>query len=226
MEFFDIENILFTIGKQQVSVLEFFTTISGLTCVFLASRGKSINFWIGYFYTILLFFLFMQKHLYSSMLLQPVSLVITIFGHYRWTHPKYGEENKNKELKVTILTKQRRLLHIGLVLVLAAIWGFALSKLGAIFPDTFPPARLPFLDATITMCILTAQYLSAQKKLECWAAWLTVNVTNLSQYLLVGLIFMPVVCVGYIIFAILGIKTWSKEMNAVDIPEKEKYTSI
>ncbi|MDR1199868.1 MAG: nicotinamide riboside transporter PnuC [Prevotellaceae bacterium] len=217
MDFFSIKNILFTIGNQQVSVLECFTTVSGLTCVFLASRGKSVNFWVGYFYTILLFFLFMQKHLYSSMLLQPVSLVLTIFGHYRWTHPKYGEENKNNELKVTLLTKQRRLFHIGLVIILAAIWGFVLSKLGTIFPDAFPPARLPFLDATITMCILTAQYLSAQKKLECWAAWLTVNVTNLTQYLLVGLIFMPVVCIGYIIFAIIGITTWRKEMSAIDI---------
>ncbi|MDR2653229.1 MAG: nicotinamide riboside transporter PnuC [Prevotellaceae bacterium] len=214
MDFFSINNVLFTIGSQQVSLLEFFTTISGLTCVFLASRGRSVNFWVGYFYTALLFFLFMQKHLYSSMLLQPVSLVLSIFGHYRWTHPKQSEgKNKQNELRVTVLTKDRRMLHIVLVIVLGAAWGFVLSKLSSISPNTFPPARLPFLDATITMCILTAQYLSAQKKLECWAAWLVVNATNLTQYLLVGLIFMPVVCLGYIAFAIAGIITWSKEMR-------------
>ncbi|MDR2293425.1 MAG: nicotinamide riboside transporter PnuC [Prevotellaceae bacterium] len=212
MDFFNINNIFFTISEQQVSYLEFVTTISGLTCVFLASRGKSVNFWIGYFYTVLLFFLFMQKQLYSSMLLQPVSLVITVFGHYRWTHPKQGEEtNRQRELKVTILTKNKRILHIASVIIFGAVWGFVLSKLDSIFPDIFPAARLPFLDATITMCILTAQYLSAQKKLECWVAWLTVNITNLTQYLLVGYIFMPVVCVGYIIFAITGIKIWTKE---------------
>ncbi|MDR1983860.1 MAG: nicotinamide riboside transporter PnuC [Prevotellaceae bacterium] len=211
MEFFSIENILFTIGSSKVSWLEMFSTVSGLTCVFLAARGRSINYYVGYFYTILLFFLFLQKHLYSSMLLQPVSLVISIFGHYRWTHPKIGEKNKKQELKVTTLTKQKRLFHIGLVLVLAAIWGFALSKLGSIFPNAFPPARLPFLDATITMCILTAQYLSAQKKLECWIAWLTVNITNFTQYLLVGFVFMPIVCAVYLALAVIGIKTWYKE---------------
>ncbi|MDR1552361.1 MAG: nicotinamide riboside transporter PnuC [Prevotellaceae bacterium] len=215
MDFLSIDNILFAIGGQKVSVLEFFTTISGLTCVFFASRGRSINFWVGYFYTALLFFMFMQKHLYSSMLLQPVSLVFAIFGHYRWTHPKQGEEkNRQNELRVTVLTKNRRMLHIVLVIIFGAVWGFVLSRLGLIFPDTFPPASLPFLDATITMCILTAQYLSAQKKLECWAAWLVVNATNLTQFLLVGLIFMPVVCLGYIVFAIMGIKTWIKEMKA------------
>lgn len=214
MDFLSIDNILFTIGNQQVSWLEFFSTVSGLTCVFFASRGRSINFWIGYVYTILLFFLFMQKHLYSSMLLQPVSLVLNVFGHYRWTHPRQGEKiNKQRELKVTVLTKNRRMLHIALVIIFGAAWGFVLNKLSSIFPNTFPPARLPFLDAAITMCILTAQYLSAQKKLECWVAWLTVNITNLTQYLLVGLIFMPAVCVGYIIFAIMGIRMWTKEFN-------------
>ena len=217
MDFFSIENILFTIGKQQISWLEIFTTISGLACVFLASRGRSANFFIGYLYTMLLFLLFMQKHLYSSMLLQPVSLVLAIFGHYRWTHPKSNEEkNKQRELRVTMLSKNRRMFHIALVIIGGIAWGFVLSKLGSIFPDTFPPARLPFLDATITMCILTAQYLSAQKKLECWAAWLVVNVTNLTQYLLVGLIFMPIVCVCYIVFAITGIATWMKEMKNGD----------
>jgi nicotinamide mononucleotide transporter len=63
------------------------------------------------------------------------------------------------------------------------------------------------------MCILTAQYLSAQKKLECWAAWMVVNVTNLTLYLLSGLVFMPAVCVCYIVFAITGIATWRKEMK-------------
>ena len=217
MDFFSIENILFTIGEQPISWIEIFSTVSGLACVFLASRGRSANFFVGYVYTILLFMLFMQKHLYSSMLLQPVSLVLAIFGHYRWTHPKSNEEkNRQRELRVTMLSKNRRMFHIVLVIIGGLVWGFVLSKLGSIFPNTFPPARLPFLDATITMCILTAQYLSAQKKLECWAAWLVVNMTNLTQYLLVGLIFMPAVCVCYIVFAIMGIKTWIKEMKSND----------
>jgi nicotinamide mononucleotide transporter len=213
MDFFSIENILFTIGKQQISWLEIFSTVSGLACVFLASRGRSANFFVGYLYTILLFLLFMQKHLYSSMLLQPVSLVLAIFGHYRWTHPKTGEaKNQQQELRVTTLSNNRRIFHILLIISCGIVWGFILSKLGSIFPD-LKPARFPFLDATITMCILTAQYLSAQKKLECWAAWLVVNVTNLTLYLLSGLIFMPAVCVCYIVFAIAGIATWRREMK-------------
>ncbi|MDD4670701.1 MAG: nicotinamide riboside transporter PnuC, partial [Bacteroidales bacterium] len=98
---FSTDFILFRMGGMGVSLLELLSVVTGLTCVFLAGRGKSINFWFGYVYCFLLFALFMQKHLYSSMILQPISLIINIIGHYKWTHPKAGEENKDKELKVT-----------------------------------------------------------------------------------------------------------------------------
>jgi len=60
---------------------------------------------------------------------------------------------------------------------------------------------------------LTAQYLSAQKKLDCWGAWLTVNVTNIILYILAGLIFMPLVSAGYLILAVFGFTMWRREMK-------------
>ena len=53
-----IENTLFTIGGQSVSLLETVSVVSGLLCVFLATRAKVANFWVGYIYNILLFMLF------------------------------------------------------------------------------------------------------------------------------------------------------------------------
>ena len=68
---FSIDNIFFTLGGQSVSYLEMCSVVAGLSCVFLATRGKVANFWVGYLYNILLFMMFSQKHLYSVMLLQP-----------------------------------------------------------------------------------------------------------------------------------------------------------
>lgn len=211
MDFFKIDNIFFSISGSGVSYLEFFSVILGLTTVLLATRGKSYNYWFGYVYNILLFFLFLQKHLYSSMLLQPISLTIAIFGHYRWTHPKAGEENKKSELKVTLMSNRNRFLHILIIAIFTLIWGWTLSKLHTMMPDTFSMARNPFLDAMITATLLTAQYLSAQKKLECWIAWLVVNTSNITLYLLAGLAFMPMVSFAYLILAIIGITSWYKQ---------------
>lgn len=212
-DLFSIENILFTLGGQSVSLLEFIAVVSGLSCVYLATRAKVANFWVGYLYNILLFMLFYQKGLYSSMLIQPVSFVINFFGHYRWTHPKKEEENKKHQLKITLLTNKKRIYYILQLIILGAAWGTALTYLDNIWPEIFSEARRPYLDAFVTMTILTAQFLSAQKKLDCWAAWFTVNVTNIILYILAGLAFMPLVSAGYLVLAIFGFAMWRKEMK-------------
>ncbi|MDD2358787.1 MAG: nicotinamide riboside transporter PnuC, partial [Thiovulaceae bacterium] len=80
MDFFSVENVIFQIGGQGVSLLELIAVLTGLGCVYLATQRKVLNFWFGYLYNILLFFLFFQKGLYSSMLLQPVSFAINMYG--------------------------------------------------------------------------------------------------------------------------------------------------
>lgn len=205
---FSTDNVLFTIGGGEISLLETLSVISGLSCVFLATRGKVANFWIGYLYNILLFLLFYQKGLYSSMMVQPISLVINFFGHYRWTHPREGEENSRNQLRVTLLTPKKRLYFVVQIALFTLIWGALLTKLHLLLPSLFDVAKKPFLDAFVTITILTAQYLSAQKKLECWAAWFTVNITNVTLYILAGMLFLPIVSGGYLILAIMGFTMW------------------
>ena len=214
---FSIDNILFTLGGQGVSLLELLSVTAGLSCVFLATRGKVLNFWVGYLYNILLFFMFLQKHLYSSMLVQPISFVINFFGHYRWTHPAQNEKDRKEQLKISILTNRERLGLLAVVAAFTVCWGFLLSKLNIWWPDIFPMARAPFLDAFVTAFILLAQYLSAQKKLDCWGAWLVVNVTNITLYIKAGLVFMPLVSAGYLILAFFGFAMWRKQMKAQEI---------
>ena len=87
-----INHTLFTIGGDTpVLLIDLVTSVFGLACVVLAGRNSKYNFWIGYVYTALLFLMFWNKHLYASLILQPISLGINILGHYRWTHPKKDE---------------------------------------------------------------------------------------------------------------------------------------
>ena len=72
-DFFNISNIAFSLGGTAVSYLELLSVVAGLTCVVMAGRNSKYNFWVGYLYNILLFLLFLQNHLYSAMLLQPIS---------------------------------------------------------------------------------------------------------------------------------------------------------
>ena len=158
--------------------------------------------------------MFLQKHLYSSMLVQPISFIINFFGHYRWTHPAQNEKDRKNQLKITVLTHKERLGLIAVVAAFTVVWGFLLSQLNVWWPSVFPMARAPFLDAFVTAFILLAQYLSAQKKLDSWGAWLVVNITNIILYVKAGLVFMPLVSAGYLILAFFGFAMWRKQMRA------------
>ena len=185
--------------------LDLVSSILGLTCVVLAGRNSKYNFWVGYLYTTALFALFWQNNLVASLMLQPVSLGINIMGHYRWTHPKDDEKSSqdSKALKVTMLSWPERILCIFAVFIIAFAWGWLLDRL-------FPADPHPYLDSCVTVLILMAQFLSAQKKWDCWVAWLIVNVTQMALHLSVGNFFMPIVCGLYLINGIISLLNWGK----------------
>ena len=201
-----INYTLFTLGNDTpVLLIDLIAAILGLTCVFLAGRNSKYNFWVGYLYTTALFLMFLNKNLYASLLLQPVSLGINILGHWRWTHPRSGEESArdSKALKVTQLTWAERGLAILAVLVIAGLWGWTLNRL-------FPADPHPFLDSMVTVLILMAQLLSSLKKWDCWIAWMLVNIAQIALHLSVGHVFMPIVCALYLVNGIWSMITWYK----------------
>ena len=203
--------ILFELGGKPVLLIDLLSAVFGLTTVFLAGRNKKSNFYIGYAYTVLLFFIFWQKNLYANLILQPISLGINIMGQYRWSHPKKGEESAadSGDLKVTMLSWPQRGSVIAVFLILAAAWGWVMSMMGTRwFIGEVKPDPLPFLDGAVMMLILTAQTLSAMKKWDCWIAWLFVNVANLTLYLKAGLVFMPIVSCLYLVNGIWSLFTW------------------
>ena len=185
--------------------LDLVASILGITCVVLAGRNSKYNFWVGYLYTTALFALFWQNNLVASLMLQPVSLGINIMGHYRWTHPKEDEKSSqdSKALKVSMLSWPERILCIVAVFIIAFAWGWLLDRL-------FPADPHPYLDSCVTVLILMAQFLSAQKKWDCWVAWLIVNVTQMALHLSVGNFFMPIVCGLYLINGIVSLLNWGK----------------
>ena len=198
-----IDFVLFEIAGKPVLLIDLIASILGLTCVFLAGRNSKYNFWVGYLYTIALFFLFWNRDLYASLLLQPISLSINILGHYRWTHPKKEEATAKGELKVSMLSWPWRIMSVSAVMLVAALWGWTLDNL-------FPADPHPYLDCTVTVLILTAQLLSALKKWDCWIAWLLVNITQLILHVSVGNFFMFIVSGLYLVNGIWSLITWRK----------------
>ena len=200
-----IDTVIFTLAGRPVLLIDLIASLLGLTCVFLAGRNSKYNFWVGYLYTAALFFLFWNRNLYASLLLQPVSLAINILGHYRWTHPKAEEQSSQdaKALKVSKLSPAAAVICVAGTMLVAGFWGWTLYKL-------FPADPHPYLDCVVTALILLAQLLSSLKKWECWIVWLLVNITQIILHLSVGNVFMPIVCALYLVNGLWSLWTWIK----------------
>ena len=201
-----INTVLFTLGADRpVLLIDLIASVLGLTTVFLAGRNSKYNFWVGYLYTFALMLMFLNKSLYASLLLQPISLAINILGHYRWTHPKKHEQSSrdSSALKVSMLSWPERGLCLLAVLIVAFLWGWLLDSL-------FPADPHPYLDSCVTVLILMAQLFSALKKWDCWIAWLLVNITQIALHLSVGHVFMPIVCALYLANGLWSLVSWMK----------------
>ena len=185
--------------------VEIVSAALGLSCVFLAGRNSKYNFYVGYVYNVFLFVLFLHQHLYSAMILQPISLAINAYGHWRWTHPKEEERSAadSSRLKVGNIPPRHLALYVLAVLGAAIAWAFVLKF---VFDD---PTN-PYLDSLMLMLTLCAQYLSARKYWECWIVWLLVNIGNATLYILSGLYIMPVVSALYIANGIWSLVSWRK----------------
>ena len=185
--------------------VEIISAVLGLSCVFLAGRNSKYNFYVGYVYNAFLFVLFLHQHLYSAMILQPISLAINAYGHWRWTHPKEDERSAadSGRLKVGNIPPRHVALYVAAVLGAAVAWAFVLKF---VFDD---PTN-PYLDSLMLMLTLCAQYLSARKYWECWIVWLLVNVGNATLYILSGLYIMPVVSALYIANGVWSLVSWRK----------------
>lgn len=185
--------------------VEIVSAALGLSCVFLAGRNSKYNFYVGYVYNVFLFVLFMHQHLYSAMILQPISLIINAYGHWRWTHPREEERSAadSSRLKVGNIPPRHLALYVLAVLGASVAWAFVLKF---VFDD---PAN-PYLDSLMLMLTLCAQYLSARKYWECWIVWLLVNIGNATLYILSGLYIMPVVSALYIANGVWSLVSWRK----------------
>ena len=185
--------------------VEIVSAALGLSCVFLAGRNSKYNFYVGYVYNVFLFVLFLHQHLYSAMILQPISLAINAYGHWRWTHPKEGERSAadSGRLKVGNMPPRHVALYVLAVLGAAVAWAFVLKY-------AFDDPTNPWLDSLMLMLTLCAQYLSARKYWECWIVWLLVNIGNATLYILSGLYIMPVVSALYIANGVWSLVSWRK----------------
>lgn len=215
MAFFSIDSIFFEIWGYPMSYLEFFGTVAGGVAVWLAARANIWSWPIGLINVTLFFFLFFQVQLYPDMFLQAFFFVTNLIGWWRWTHPKPYEEDRKHELKIGFMPIRQLIVFSGIGLVGTLVMGSLASNLHEWIPTIFSqPSAFPYLDSFVTVMSIVATFLMIQKKIECWAIWIMVDVVATALYFSKGIKFVGVEYLAFCFLAAFGLWRWLKEYRS------------
>lgn len=176
-----------------MSGLELFAAALGVIAVWLTVKQNPWCWPIGLVMVLLYSWIFYEVKLYSDMLLQVVYAVLQLYGWWQWTRPERTVDAR----KVSRLQAAPLLSGLGLGLLASVALGAAMAH--------WTDAAQPWLDAALTGFSLVAQMWMAQKRLQCWALWVVLDVIFVGLFLYKGLYLTAAL---YALFTLIAVRGW------------------
>lgn len=218
MKFFDIESIFFTALGYPMSYIEFFGTIAGAVAIWLAARASVWSWPVGVINVVLFFFLFYQVQLYPDMFLQVFFLVTNLIGWWRWTHPRKDEEDRKRELRVSLMPPRQFVVIVLIGVAGTFAFGSFAENIHEIFPSVFPkPSAFPYLDSFVTVMSVITTFLMINKKIESWILWIMIDVIATYMYYVKGIKFVALEYLLFCFIAAFGLWNWIREYRSYQV---------
>jgi len=192
-----------------VSGLEIAAVAFGLVSVFLSTR-EHIWSWPTAIVNVALYaVLFFREKLYADMGLQVIYLILSVYGWYEWL---YGGENRTA-LHVSRLTSRLAIQLLAIAVPGSVALGFVLQRA--------TDASLPWLDATLSVFSLIAQWMMTRKILENWLLWIVLDIVYVGMFVLLKGLYLTGFQYGvFLALAVAGHVQWlhSYRSRAVTAP--------
>lgn len=178
-----------------------------MVAVWLTARENVWCWPVGLVNVSLSALVFLDARLYSSMALQVVYLVLSVYGWYEWLHG--GKDDGRLAVSRTPARWLVGLFVAGVAFALALGW----------FLRYRTDAALPFWDAGTTAFSLVAQWMITRKWLESWMVWIPVDVVYVGMYLSQGLHAFTGLYAVFLVLAVLGLLEWRRSMSGAAAPK-------
>lgn len=185
-----------------MSHLEIFAALFGVVSVYLSTR-ENIWSWptaivnVG-LYTVV----FYQEKFYADMGLQVVYLALSAYGWFEWLH---GGANRGV-LRVSRATPRLLLLSGAIIVVGSYTLGSTLSR--------HTDAVFPYLDSTLTVASLVAQFMMTRKILENWALWVVLDIVYVPMFISRQLYATAALYAVFLVLAVMGYVQWRRSWRA------------
>jgi nicotinamide mononucleotide transporter len=146
--------------------------------------------------------LFFEAKLYAESLLQIVCFVLMVYGWYEWLH---GGTNR-AELPVTRTPRWAWLAGIAA--------GLAGSAIVIALQLRFTDNPSPYVDSSLLVWSLVAQWMTARKWIENWLLWIVINTISVPLYVTRDLWITAILYVALWLLAVLGYRQWRRALTA------------
>ncbi len=176
--------------------IEIIAVILGVINITLLIRRSIWNYPFGIVMVCLYSYIFLHAKLYSESILQIYFFVLQLYGWYYWAKGKKPDE----KIKVERLPPHQ----LPYFFMVAVISVFVVGTLMGRYTD----AAFPFLDATVAVLSVIAQFMMARRLLENWIVWIGVDLLAIGIYWSKELQPTAVLYIIFLIMATIGLRTW------------------
>ena len=187
------------VGGARVSWAEVLGDVSGVACVVLVARQHVWNWPLGLVNNVFWALLFWRAKLYSDGTLQGVFFALGCYGWWRWTRGRRGDAlvvGRTRGRQWAVLAAATAVATAGLATYLARA--------------TDSPA--PLADASVLTLSLAATWGQAEKLVESWWIWITVDVISVPLYVSRGLYPTAAVYVLFGALCVVGLRGWRRAL--------------
>jgi len=178
-----------------VSPLEIAANALATLSILLAGRNNVHTWWSGIVGCSLFAVLFYETRLYADVVLQLFFVASSVIGWWRWVKGKDGTP-----LPITRATARELIWSVPIGIAATAAYGAMLH--------TYTNAYAPFIDSSVLVFRVIAQWLMMQRRVETWPFWLLVNTIAVPLCASRGLYLTSVLYGVYWINAVVSWRWW------------------
>lgn len=186
-----------------MSALEIAANIVMTLSIVLAGRNNMHSWWLGMLGCLLFAWLFYSVGLFADVALQVFFIVTCAIGWLQWLRGAGGAP-----------------LPIGRVSARVLAWMIPAGVLATVaygaLLHAFTRAYAPFVDSSVLVFSVIAQFLLMGRRLETWAFWLLVNTIAVPLYASRGLRLTALLYAAYWINAVVSWAWWRIQLRRGD----------
>ena len=197
---------MFTLFGQTASLPEVLAFITGLASVWLTRSMHIANWPVGIASVLCFAFVFLDAKLYADALLQLAFVVLGFYGWWRWSRPGRGTQD------IAVSHAPPGEIGISLAVCAVATWACAM----VLRHGTDSPA--PWADAAVFALSLLATWAQARGRIECWVAWIAVDLIAIPLYWSRSLALTAALYVLFLLLCVAGLMAWQRRLPAREQP--------